>query len=85
MFDGPEIKREMFADAVTSALDALDRGPVLVHCQAGLNRSGVVSALVLIERGHSPREAVDLLRARRSPAVLCNESFERFVLLGGAS
>lgn len=52
---------------------------VLVHCQAGLNRSGLIAALTLIELGHTPVEAIDLLRESRSPLVLSNEAFEDYV------
>lgn len=57
-------------------------GPVLVHCQAGLNRSGLVvaRALVLNEDVASGAEAIALMREQRSPAVLCNPVFERWVL-----
>jgi hypothetical protein len=56
-------------------------GPTLVHCQAGLNRSGLLCALVLREHfGLSSAEAIKLLRERRSPAVLCNDSFEEYLL-----
>jgi len=59
-----------------SAYDA----PTLVHCQAGLNRSGLIAACALILDGWAPVEAIALLREKRSLAVLCNRSFERFVL-----
>lgn len=68
-------------DGLASWISAcMDDGPTLVHCQAGLNRSGLVAALVLMKRGRSAREAIDLLRATRSPAVLCNKSFEAWLL-----
>lgn len=54
-------------------------GPTLVHCQAGLNRSGLISAVALILEGRTPELAIDMLRKSRSPAVLCNPTFERFV------
>lgn len=54
-------------------------GPTLVHCQAGLNRSGLVTGLALVRTGMSPAAAIALLRARRSPAVLCNPAFERWL------
>lgn len=57
-------------------------GCTLVHCQAGLNRSGLVAALALI-RGPEQMtgaQAIHWLRAKRSPAVLCNPAFEEFVL-----
>lgn len=63
------------------ALDSLDDGKVLVHCQAGLNRSNLVAAVVLREKyGMSSREAIDLLREKRSNLVLCNETFEQQLL-----
>lgn len=54
-------------------------GPTLVHCQAGLNRSALVVAVALVLEGMSPTEAIMLLRERRSPAVLCNQTFETYV------
>lgn len=56
---------------------------VLVHCQAGLNRSNLVTALALIKSGYSPEDAIALLRAKRSPMVLCNEAFESWLLHQG--
>lgn len=55
-------------------------GPTLVHCQAGLNRSNLVAGAALILSGMAPRDAIALLRERRSPAVLCNGAFERHLL-----
>lgn len=53
-----------------------ESGTVLVHCQAGLNRSSFVAATALMLEGMTADEAIDLLRDRRSPAVLCNPTFE---------
>lgn len=61
-------------------LEMLSIGKTLVHCQAGLNRSGLITALALVKLGRTPSEAVELLRERRHPAVLCNQTFERWVL-----
>jgi protein-tyrosine phosphatase len=55
-------------------------GPTLVHCQAGLNRSGLIAGLALVRAGMAPSEAIALLRARRSPDVLFNAVFERWLL-----
>jgi len=52
----------------------------LVHCQTGLNRSGLVVAVALVLDGYEPAAAIDYLRAARCSAVLCNRSFESFVL-----
>lgn len=54
--------------------------PTLVHCQAGLNRSSLIAGAALVIDGYSPEAAVHLLRQKRSPACLCNKTFERFLL-----
>jgi protein-tyrosine phosphatase len=53
---------------------------VLIHCHSGLNRASLLSGRTLIRRGMDPKEAVDLIRKRRSPDVLHNEVFERWLL-----
>ena len=53
---------------------------VLIRCQAGLNRSGIVMALVLIREGYSPEEAITVMREKRSEAVLCNKHFVDYLL-----
>jgi hypothetical protein len=53
---------------------------VLVRCQAGLNRSGLVTALVLMHAGYSAEEAIELIRERRSPYALFNERFAEYLL-----
>jgi protein-tyrosine phosphatase len=57
-------------------------GTVFVHCQAGLNRSSLVVAKALILAGDAAtgREAIDLIRAKRDEACLCNPLFEDWVL-----
>ncbi len=52
---------------------------VLIRCQAGLNRSGICMALVLMKDGYGPKHAIDLIRARRSPLALCNADFVRYL------
>jgi hypothetical protein len=65
-------------DLVDIACSAWQEGSqVLIHCQAGLNRSGFVTAQVLMRRGMTAKEAVAHLRAKRSPMVLCNKTFEQ--------
>jgi len=48
---------------------------VLVHCAAGLNRSGVVSARALMFMGHPVAEAIARVRAARGPYALSNPDF----------
>lgn len=52
---------------------------VLTRCQAGWNRSGFVTALVLLIDGYSAEAAIDLIRNRRSPDALCNHRFDAFL------
>lgn len=59
--------------------ESCQSAPTLVHCQAGLNRSGLVAGAALVLDGYTPDAAIDLLRSKRSPAVLCNRTFERFL------
>lgn len=54
-------------------------GTTLIHCQAGLNRSALVAARALVLGGMTGSAAVALLRSLRSPAVLCNRSFEAWL------
>jgi hypothetical protein len=66
--------------AATYARDAWKSGrKTLVRCQAGLNRSGLIMAVVLLMDGYTAEDAIHLMRTRRSRWVLCNETFERFI------
>lgn len=58
-------------------------GTTLVHCQAGLNRSGLVAGLALVIGGMKPVDAIALLRKSRCSAVLCNKAFENWLLKQG--
>lgn len=72
---------EQLAGLASRVLTAWEAGgQVLVHCQAGLNRSGLVMALVLMRHGLPAAEAIGLLRKRRHPVVLCNQHFEAWLL-----
>ena len=48
---------------------------LLVRCQAGLNRSGLIAALLLMLDGHAVEEAITLLREKRSEWALCNDEY----------
>jgi protein-tyrosine phosphatase len=57
-----------------------ETGAAVSHCQAGLNRSSLITATALMLEGMGPQEAIDLIREKRSPACLCNPTFHRWVL-----
>ncbi len=52
---------------------------VNIRCQAGLNRSGLVTALTLMISGMSAQEAINTLREKRSDYALCNGEYERWL------
>lgn len=82
-FDSPntDFPIDDFKRIVTMAHSDWKRGErVLIRCQAGLNRSGIITALVLIREGYSAREALDLMRTARHPLVLFNDHFEQWLL-----
>ena len=56
---------------------------LLVRCQAGLNRSGLVTALILIESGLDAQSAILQIRSQRADYALCNSEFERWLLTEG--
>lgn len=71
---------ELFA-VVRYAHSEWKRGQrVLIRCQAGLNRSSLVTALVLMRDGMSAEEAISLIREKRNQYCLFNKDFEKFLL-----
>lgn len=76
-----DIDKDLVFELAATVAFWLERGAnVLVHCQAGLNRSSLVVATLLVRHvGVSPAEAVETIRAQRCDACLCNADFEAFV------
>ena len=71
---------EEFAASAASDFSAGRR--VLVRCWAGMNRSGLVVAEILIQSGYSAADAIAMIRKHRSPAALSNESFVGYLETG---
>ena len=74
VLDAPGAARVRELGALVAAAVRADRR-VLVRCSGGLNRSGVVVAEALVDLGHSPDDAVRLVRAARGPWALTNPAF----------
>jgi len=66
--------------ANTAYDDWMNGRRVLIRCLAGLNRSGLVLALVLVMAGYSPEDAIALIRSQRSKNALCNQHFAQWLL-----
>lgn len=58
---------------------------VLVRCQAGLNRSGLVTALILMLDGLSAKDAIKTIRTNRAQLALFNHDFVTWLLTEGAN
>ena len=81
LYDGPRVPDEAQLYAIAEWINVCKaHGRILVHCQAGLNRSALLTALSLVLAGSTPADAIRRLRDSRSPAVLCNKRFEEWLL-----
>ena len=52
---------------------------VLFRCKAGLNRSSLCAALVLIKAGYTADDAIALIRKKRSKYALFNKTFVTYL------
>jgi hypothetical protein len=84
LYDDADIDEERVWAAASDVVDAVQDGQsVLVRCYTGQNRSGLVVALAMAHLyGMTGDEAIERLRALRSPTVLCNPTFEQYVREG---
>lgn len=76
MYDSESQVFDQVDELAAKVNEFVEQGPTLVHCQAGLNRSSLVAARSLMLKGRTADEAITLIRESRSPACLCNPSFE---------
>jgi len=62
--------------------DEHERGRrIVITCMAGRNRSGLLMALVLMERFKLPaKEAISLIKEKRGPFALTNRTFTSYLL-----
>ena len=80
-----DINLERLGDVVVWAYKKWQGGDrVLIRCQAGLNRSGLVSALVLMYKGASANESIRMIRLTRSADALFNKNYVTWLRKHGA-
>ena len=84
MYDDAISDEYVLGDIAMRGAEMLSKGKTLIHCQAGLNRSVLVSVLALNIDTFSPAltkaAALDLIREMRSPACCCNPYYQDFLL-----
>jgi len=81
-----DIDLDRLRQAVDFGYDRWKQGDrVLVRCQAGLNRSGLVLALILIKDGLKPQDAIARIRDNRGEDALFNRDFHNWLLTEGES
>ncbi len=62
------IPTENDADRIISIIDRSD-GPVLIHCAAGIGRTGTIMGLYLVNDGMDPEEAISFVRNKRNGSI----------------
>jgi protein-tyrosine phosphatase len=83
MIDGPELPPIWMLSAGLDFVDAVTRTihTILLHCNMGHNRSGLLTAMYLIDvLGMRPQTAIDLIRSKRGPQALSNQMFVNYLL-----
>jgi len=79
-----DINLDRLRQAVEFGYDRWKLGDrVLIRCQAGLNRSGLVTALILIKDGCTAEKAISLIRESRGEDALFNTNFTNWLLAEG--
>lgn len=69
--------REMLEAFLAEVNVEAAHAPSYWHCHAGINRSNLAAAAYLhLYLGYRISDAIQLLRDRRTPVVLCNHRFE---------
>lgn len=73
---GPSFERDW--DDASAALHAVldSGGRIVLHCRAGIGRTGMVAARLLIDRGVMPADAVVAVRRARPGAIESSEQMD---------
>lgn len=79
--DVPDARFNMlWPDAAMALLQELSLGHrVVIHCRGGLGRTGLVTAMMLVESGETPQKALNRVRAAR-PGTIETHDQEMYLL-----
>jgi protein-tyrosine phosphatase len=81
LYDSVDQDSDPFEQIASQAAQYEKMGKTLIHCQAGLNRSGLIAARVLmLNYGFTGAEAIQKLRDGRDRLVLSNPAFEAYLI-----
>jgi len=72
------VPKQAFEDSWQSVGEGLrarlrDGLNVLVHCRGGIGRAGTIAARLMVEFGHAPADAIELVRSVRPCAIETRE------------
>ncbi len=79
----PDVYEEVERIADWAYLEWKSGSRVLIRCQAGLNRSGLVTGLVLLRDNLPIDEILKLIRSKRGPYALSNNHFMDYLVKWG--
>ena len=81
MYDSEVIPDRALLELLADHVNACRKhGDVLVHCQQGWNRSGLVTALAMIRGGMEASTAIHTIRTKRNHMCLSNRAFHDWLV-----
>jgi hypothetical protein len=79
-----KIRRPGAIDRFLDLMDGPENYPVLIHCRAGLHRTGIMTAVYRMEyQGYTPRQAIEEMKANgfgEFPCTSANDYLTQFIL-----
>ena len=75
--DMKPLTNEQAMDGIEFMDRLVEKGAVMVHCAAGVGRTGSLISMYLIYHGMDPRSAVALVRERRPGSVETRAQYEK--------
>ena len=81
MLDSHNIDMHKAEDNADWVIRKMDEGrTVLVHCQAGINRSSFIAGMALVKLGLTLLDAINLMATKRTDIILSNPTFKKALM-----